>query len=74
MSQPSHARRVVMVADQPLDPVGEGGVVADTQSALWVVSVPVTLFQRMSMPGWWPAASAASATGLSNRVADPKWS
>jgi hypothetical protein len=29
MSRPSHARRVVMVADQPLDPVGEGGVVAD---------------------------------------------
>jgi hypothetical protein len=28
MSRPSHARRVVMVADQPLDPVDEGGVVA----------------------------------------------
>jgi hypothetical protein len=28
MSRPSHARRVVMVADQLLDPVPEGGVVA----------------------------------------------
>jgi hypothetical protein len=40
-----------------------------------VVSVRVTLlFQRMSMSGWWLAASAASATRLTNRVADPKWS
>jgi hypothetical protein len=63
-----------MVADQPLDPVGEGGALLMNRSALWVVSVRVTLFQRMSMSGWWLAASAASATGLTNRVADPKWS
>ena len=43
------------------------------RSALWVVSVRVTLFQRMSMSGWWLAASAASATRLTNRVADRKW-
>jgi hypothetical protein len=30
------------------------------------------LFQRMSMSGWWLAASAASATRLTNRVADRK--
>jgi hypothetical protein len=44
MSRPGHAWRVVMVADQPLDPVGEGGVVVLNRSALWVVSVRVTLF------------------------------
>jgi hypothetical protein len=43
MSRPGHARRVVMVADQPLDPVGEGGVVAVSGSALWVVNTRVTL-------------------------------
>jgi hypothetical protein len=62
-----------MVADQPLDPVGEGGVVADEPiGAVGGVSVRVALFQRMSMSGWWLAASAASATRLTNRVADRK--
>jgi hypothetical protein len=63
-----------MVADRPLDPVGEGGVVADEPIGAVVVSVRVTLFQGMSMSGWWLAASAASATRLTNRVADRKWS
>jgi hypothetical protein len=35
MSGPSHARRVVMVADQPLDPVGEVVSLLMNRSALW---------------------------------------
>jgi hypothetical protein len=72
MSRPSHARRVVMVADQPLDPVGEGGVVADEPIGAVGGERKGHLFQRMSMSGWWLAASAASATRLTNRVADRK--
>jgi hypothetical protein len=71
MSRPSHARRVLMVADQPLDPVGEGGVVAD--EPIGAVGgerkghgVPADVDVR------WLAASAASATRLTNPVADRK--
>jgi hypothetical protein len=32
----------------------------------------VTLFQRMSMSGWWPAASAAPSTSLMNVIAAAK--
>jgi hypothetical protein len=49
MSRPGHARRVVMVADQPLDPVGEGGVVADEPIGAVGGERKVTLFQGMSM-------------------------
>jgi hypothetical protein len=35
MSRLSHARRVVMVADQPLDPVGEVVSLLMNRSALW---------------------------------------
>jgi hypothetical protein len=64
-----------MVADQRLDPVGAGGVVADEPIGAVGGEPRVTLlFQRMSMSGWWLAASAASATRLTNRVADQKWS
>jgi len=61
-----------MVADQPLDPVAEGGVVAAEPIGAVGGERRVTLFQRMSMSGWWLAASAGSATGLTNRVADRK--
>jgi hypothetical protein len=64
-----------MVAEQPLDPVDEGGVVADEPiGAVGGERKGHLLFQRMSMSGWRLAASAPSATRLTNRVADRKWS
>jgi hypothetical protein len=72
MSRPSHARRVVMVADQPLDPVDEGGVVAG--EPIGVVGgqgnghlAPADLDIRMVV-----CASTASTTRLTNRIADRK--
>jgi hypothetical protein len=35
----------------------------------WLDRARVTVFQRMSMSGWWPAASAAEATSLTNTIA-----
>jgi hypothetical protein len=64
----------MVVADQPLVPVGEGGVVAAEPIGAVGGERRVTLFQRMSMSGWWLAASAASAARLTNRVAVRKWS
>jgi hypothetical protein len=52
--------------------VGEGGVVADEPIGAVGGERKGHLFQRMSMSGWWLAASAASATWLTNRVADRK--
>jgi hypothetical protein len=73
MSRPGHAWRVLMVAANRWIRWARVVSLLMNRSALWVVSVRVTLwFRRMSMSGWWLAASAASATRLTNRVADPK--
>src|SRR6266498_1803375 len=43
-----------------------------TPPSEWVDRASVTLFQRMSMSGWWPVTSAASATSFTNVIARKK--
>jgi hypothetical protein len=45
---------------------------AVTPPAEWVARVKVSVRQRMSMSGWWSAASAASATRSTTAIAAGK--